>query len=559
MNKRKDRLRQRTLQCAWWQFFWVSKRKVNRGLVALAVATLCFIASITTARAFIHPGGLHTDADFQRMSNKVAQASHPWVDSFNQLTPIWLANLGMPWHPVTQIVRGPTGSNYARSQEDALAIYYHALRWRITGDTRYADEAIQGMDLWSSTMIYSPTGDSNYALACGICGYEFAIAGEALRGYTNWSQTSISNYCNFLRLFSGNPGAFGTCEYFLATHQGTCDSHYWCNWDACNIAALMSISVFCDDTNMFNYAVNYAKTGNGNGNLASAAWFIHPNGLAQWEESGRDQAHTMDGIAWLGVALQVAWNQGVDLFGFDNNRYLRGLEYSAKYNVWQDVPYQSFWCCEGNNFAWGTWYLNGGSRGFLPPEWDLFYNHYVNIQGLSAPWTAQAAATIRPDGFYNNANSPDFLGFTTLTCLQDPPAAGAVPSGLTARVYGTNVLLNWWGSTYATNYLVKRATVPGGPYTTMATIPNPTEFAFTDGTVTNGGVYYYVVSAQDKFGESPNSPETRIGINQLTTYYRFSESSGVTASDASGLSPSATLMNGASFTGGGKFGNAVNL
>ena len=526
--------------------------KIFKVLVCLSLL-LVGTVSQAFAQPFAHPGGLHTQADFDRMKAKVAANASPWVDSYNQLTTVWMANLNMPWAPVPQIIRGGTGNNYARSQKDALAIYYHALRWRITGDTNYAEEAIVGMNLWSATMTNGVGGDSNWALGAGICGYEFAVAGEALRGYPNWSQTSISNYCNFLKIFAGGN------DSFLVNHNGTCDSHYWCNWDACNAASLMACGVFCDDTNMFNRAVNYLKQGKGNGNLTSAAWFIHTNGLAQWQESGRDQAHTMDGVAWMGVACQVAWNQGVDLYGFDNNRLLRGVEYACKYNLWQDVPYQSYYVCEGGSFAWGTIALNGGGRGFLPPTWDLFYNHYVNKRGLAAPYTAQAASVTRPDGFYNNANSPDFVGFTTLTCLLDPIAAGSVPSGVTARIYGTNVLLNWWGSAYATNYLVKRATVPGGPYTTIASIPASADRAFFDSAVTNGSVYYYVVSAQDKFGESPNSPEKSIGLNQLTTYYRFNETSGTTAADGSGLSSSATLMNGASFTASGKFSNAVSL
>ncbi len=520
----------------------------------LAVALPLFF--LPSAHAFLHPGGLHTDTDFLRMSNKVAQAAHPWVDSYNGMNSVWMANLNMPWNPQTQIIRGGTGNNYARSQDDALAIYYHALRWRITGNTNYAEEAIAGMNLWSAKMTNGVGGDSNWALGAGICGYEFAVAGEALRGYPNWSATSISNYCNFLKIFAaGN-------DNFLANHNGTCDSHYWANWDGCNVASLIACAVFCDDTNMFNRAVAYYKQGKGNGNITSAAWFIHTNGLAQWQESGRDQAHTMDGVAWIGVTAQVAWNQGVDLFAFDNNRLLRGIEYAAKYNLFGDVPYQSYSVCEGGNFNWGTLSLNAGGRGFLPPTWDLFYNHYVNIKGLAAPWTAQAASAMRPDGFYNNANSPDFVGYTTLTSLLDPIPAGAVPSGLTAKIFGTNVLLNWWGSAYATNYLVKRATTPGGPYTTLANISSSADRAFFDSAVIplgGSGVYYYVVSAQDKFGDSPNSPEVKLGVNQLTTYYRFNETSGTAASESSGLSPGATLMNGASFTPSGKFGYGVSL
>ena len=502
----------------------------------------------------MHPGGLHTQADFDRMAAKVAANQSPWVDSYNQMTTIWMANLNMPWHPVTQIVRGASPNNYARSQDDALAIYYHALRWRISGDTNYAEEAIRGCDLWSSTMTNGVGGNSNWALGAGICGYEFAVAGEALRGYTNWSQTSISNYCNFLKIFAGGN------DSFLQYHNGTCDSHYWCNWDACNVASLMSCAVFLDDTNMFNRAVTYVKQGNGNGNMTSAAWYVHTNGLAQWQESGRDQAHAMDGIAWLGVACQVAWNQGVDLYGMDDNLFLRGLEYSAKFNLFSDVPYATFLVCEGSSFAWGSAALSYNGRGLLPPGSDMFYNHYVNQRGLSAPWTAQAAAAMRPEGYVNNANSPDFVGFTTLTCLQDPVAAGVVPGVPTANVSGTNVILTWWGSAYATNYLIKRATVSGGPYTTLGTVPSSVDRYFVDTSVTNGGTYYYVVSVLDKFGESANSPEKSVTIlNQLVAYYKFNETNFATAADSSGLGrPSAIFVNSATNVSG-KFGNAVNL
>src|SRR5882672_1036543 len=207
-------------------------------------AAMFFVGKIL-AQPFVHPGGLHTQADFDRMKAKVAANASPWVDSYNQLTTVWMANLNMPWHPVTQIVRGTSPNNYARSQDDALAIYYHALRWRITGDTNYAEEAIRGCDAWSSTMTLGVGGNSNYALGAGICGYEFAVAGEALRGYPNWSQASMNAYSNFLMIFYGSNMAF------LNGHNGTCDSHYWCNWDACNLASVMEIGVFCDNTNIF--------------------------------------------------------------------------------------------------------------------------------------------------------------------------------------------------------------------------------------------------------------------------------------------------------------------
>lgn len=44
-----------------------------------------------------------------------------------------------------------------------------------------------------------------------------------------------------------------------------------------------------------------------------------------------------------GCALvALAWNQHDDLFGYEDSRALKGVEYIAKYNLGQDVPYTTY-------------------------------------------------------------------------------------------------------------------------------------------------------------------------------------------------------------------------
>jgi cellulose 1,4-beta-cellobiosidase len=81
-----------------------------------------------------------------------------------------------------------------------------------------------------------------------------------------------------------------------------------------------------------------------------------------------------------------------------------------------------------------------------------------------------------------------------------PPA----PTGVTAKPGDTKVTLSWAASSGATVYRVRRGTVSGGPYATIATVAS-TLWANTG--LTDGTTYYYVVAASNSAGTSPNSAE----------------------------------------------------
>jgi hypothetical protein len=80
----------------------------------------------------------------------------------------------------------------------------------------------------------------------------------------------------------------------------------------------------------------------------------------------------------------------------------------------------------------------------------------------------------------------------------------AVPTGLTATAGNQQVSLSWTASSGATSYHVKRGSVPGGPYSQIA---SPAGTNYVDASLSNGTMYYYVVSALDSVGESANSTE----------------------------------------------------
>jgi hypothetical protein len=90
--------------------------------------------------------------------------------------------------------------------------------------------------------------------------------------------------------------------------------------------------------------------------------------------------------------------------------------------------------------------------------------------------------------------------------VSSTPAASipAAPTGLSATPGNQQVTLGWTASSGASTYHVKRATNSGGPYTQVG---SSTSTSYPDTGLTNGTVYYYVVSAVNANGESANSSQ----------------------------------------------------
>lgn len=379
---------------------------------------------------FVHPGGLHTQADLDRMKAKVASNALPWKNSWDILVASPKAQLSWNPNPQAIICRGGHCSvlglpqNYTTAQRDIAAAYQTGLRYQITGDVAYANKAIQILNAWSSTLT-EITGDSNQSLAAGTIGWQFAVTGELMRNYSGWTATDKTRFKDMLQNIF-----YPKVDDFLVRHHNTCVNHYRMNWDACNVAALVAIGVFCDNQSIFNQGIEYLKNGTGNGSIQHAVWYIHPDGTGQTEEAGRDQGHNMGGLHWLGVALEIAWNQGVDMYGWDNNRFLKGIEYTAKFNLGNAVPFEPWKTCQMNYFE--TEASDDGIGGFHP-MWAQWYNHYVNRMGLSAPYTAQVVAQMGaeggPDYYGTHPAFHDQLGFGTLTFTREQ-APGPMATGI---------------------------------------------------------------------------------------------------------------------------------
>jgi hypothetical protein len=147
------------------------------------------------------------------------------------------------------------------------------------------------------------------------------------------------------------------------------------------MASIMAIGILCDDGPKFDQAVNYFKTGAGNGSIQHAVPFLYSNvdgyDLGQWQESGRDQGHTIMGMGQMGAICEMAWNQGVDLYSYDGRRFFKGAQYVAKYNLGMNVPFTKYSWGSGQNCSYNEHTaISSTSRGQVRPVWAMLHFHY---------------------------------------------------------------------------------------------------------------------------------------------------------------------------------------
>ncbi|MGB3065548.1 alginate lyase family protein [Sphingobacterium thalpophilum] len=387
------------------------------------------IDTLAPSVALKHVGALHTPDDFQRIKTKLAAQDAAILAGWNKLIANSHAQASYVASPVEKLIRGggsreePEPDNYGRAFNDVAAAYQLALRWKISGDESYAKSAVAILNAWAATC-KKISGDSNTALAGGIYGFQFAVAGELLRDYSGWKQEDFTAYKKWMK------DVFYTLNMaFLNTHWGTCDSHYWANWDLANLASVMAIGILTDSRSMYNFAVDYLQRGKGNGNWFKAINYVFDGdnaGLAQIQESGRDQGHATLCIALMGHIAQMAWNQGDDFYGLDDNRFLKACEYTAKYNVAKlTVPFHEYtrkWAANCSQTEVHT-QISDNARGTERPMWTGPYYHYTKIKKQTATYTQMGMSQTYPEGgggdYGPNSGGYDQLGFGTLMYTVD--------------------------------------------------------------------------------------------------------------------------------------------
>ena len=336
----------------------------------------CLLIATSTLAEFRHPGIAHTRASIDFVKTKIAAEQEPWASAWKVVQASRYVDLDWKPRPRAHVERGPYNNPNIGSSEfsaDAMAAYQHALSWSLSRKEVHAHKAAEILNAWSETLQSISNHDAR--LLVGMEGYKFCNAAELLKHtWDGWAPTDQAQFGEMLKdVF------YPVIKDFYPSANG--------NWDASMLQTMLAMGVYLDDREMFDRGVDYYLNGKGNGAVRN---YFKPSG--QCQESGRDQAHTQMGLDFLACTCEIAWNQGVDLYGAYENRLLTGFEYTAKYNLGFDVPYEAYRSFEGR-YHYKT--LSDKSRGSLRPMYEKVLNHFEIRKGLEAPFTRQAAMKLR--------------------------------------------------------------------------------------------------------------------------------------------------------------------
>ncbi|WP_309720100.1 alginate lyase family protein [Armatimonas sp.] len=329
-------------------------------------------------KPFVHPGLLHSREELAFIKQKVTAGEEPWKTAWEKLQESPSASLNHTPRPRPEVVRGPYNNPNIGSSElsgDSSAAYTHALQWCLTGKQAHAQKAIALLNAWSSTLKTVSGHDTK--LLIGMVGVHLCNAAELLRHTdAGWLKDDQKQFEHLLRQVF-----YPAIKDFFPKANG--------NWDASMIQTMLAMGVFLDDQAMFERAVTYFQKGEGNG--AIEHYF---NAFGECQESGRDQAHTQMGLGFLGCACEMAWKQGVDLYSTSNSRLALGFEYTAKYNLGHDVPYETYTSI-GGTYVNPT--ISPKSRGRFAPIYERIVHHYHVRKKLEMPHCREVVAKTRPE------------------------------------------------------------------------------------------------------------------------------------------------------------------
>ncbi len=268
------------------------------------------------------------------------------------------------------------------------------------------------------------------------------------------------------------------------------------NWGAIVNRCRMACAIYLEDSALYRKSVDYFLYANDNGSLPH---YVSETG--QCQETGRDQSHAQLGLGAQAEICEMAWNRGDDLWGAFNNRLMKGIEYSARYNLGYDVPFATWTDCTG---LYNDWTKPGEmGRGRLWDIYQLPYKHYVKRRGLKMPYTEKVLdlqVKAEAKGESRETRAPGVNEGVKLHQTFAYPAPSGAPLKYDYDVYVRSLGEDDW--THIDTYMAKvNAPLTDGTHGIRAI-----SYAFFDFT---GDVYVRVVTKNKKFKSVRIRPDYR--------------------------------------------------
>jgi hypothetical protein len=356
--------------------------RVAVGMV-LALAMGCGACS---AQAMQHPGVLVSGAQLDYVKAQVKAKAQPIYGEFLKAKASEYGSLDykMQGPPADGVIDcGPYShpDNGCHAEDaDASAAYLQSVLWTITGDHRYAENAIQIVNAYGAGLkAYS---NSNAPLQAAWSAEMWPRSAEILR-YSNagWKPADVAVFTKMLRtvilpLIKQGSGSNG-------------------NWELSMIDGMMQIAVFTDDRDLLDraeamwmervpaYFYNAALDGAHPRPMPHKDHGVHWYGTTDLnasvdgisQETCRDLGHTGFAIAATMNAAETAHIQGGKLYEAEKQRLVPALEFHAGLFL-HNKPVPQLVC--GGHVKPGN--------GFT---FAIGYNEYHNRLGVALPLTEE--------------------------------------------------------------------------------------------------------------------------------------------------------------------------
>jgi autotransporter-associated beta strand protein len=320
-------------------------------------------------QTFVHPGIPFTNYDLAQLKANIAV--EPWKTAYTAFAADAKSQLTYGMQGPFAIVGRAPDINNTPFKNDMQAVFNLTFMYVFTSNTAYAQKATDILNAWAVTNT-KWTGDETF-LDLGDYAERYVTAADILKstypGWTAANTTNVNNYFNNVlwpQVDVPNP--------VRGANQG-----------AIQLKAALAIAVFLDDATKWNQAI---------ADLRKDAAGGLSNSLSNGEvgDSGRDEGHWAGQLQALAWNAEVAWKQGIDLFGELDNRLLTASELYSQYQAeTTDIPYIKF----GGAYAfWGGGF--GGPRGARRKMnfYNIIRGAYTLRKGLPAPYTLKLDSLI---------------------------------------------------------------------------------------------------------------------------------------------------------------------